>query len=260
MMDSAAANGVHVQMEELDQQQQQAGDNRPQNPAGGGGGGPHAPNFDANDAGTLLVVATLITALSYQLGTNIPGGWAGFGASMLLTVGLLTGVPAKSRFVRCAFLVAYSSLVLTFVTSQPRTSLAMDIAIWVGVMAALAVVTTYLRVDKLPSSSVQFRVWSVRKHPGDPATGRGVPLAAMTATTQAAKRRNPAARRQRVVPAEEFAWTARRAGRRDRRRWGRARASSTAVRQRRRTERSRETGSLPASFVLAVFVCSDGVS
>ncbi|PAN14616.1 hypothetical protein PAHAL_2G424200 [Panicum hallii] len=177
-MDDGAGNGDHVLMVELGQQP--GGDNPPQN-AGGGGGGPHAPNFDANDAGTLLVVATLITALSYQLGTNIPGGywqddgaghaagdpimrdkhrrrywlfmaasWAGFGSSMLLTVGLLTGVPARSQFVRGAFLVAYSSLVLTFVTSQPRTSLAMDIAIWVGVMAALAVVTSYLRLDRLP--------------------------------------------------------------------------------------------------------------
>ncbi|RLM92044.1 uncharacterized protein C2845_PM08G09470 [Panicum miliaceum] len=172
-------NGDHVLMVET-LGQQTGGENPPQN-GGGGGGGPHAPNFDANAAGTLLVVATLITALSYQLGTNIPGGywqddgaghaagdpimrdkhrrrywlfmaasWAGFGSSMLLTVGLLTGVPARSRFVRAAFLVAYSTLVLTFVTSQPRTSLAMDIAICVGVMAALAVFTRYLRLDRPP--------------------------------------------------------------------------------------------------------------
>ncbi|KAG2596489.1 uncharacterized protein LOC120706376 [Panicum virgatum] len=184
-MDDGAGNGNghHVQMVELGQLP--GGDNPPQNAgaavAGGGGGG-HAPDFDANDAGTLLVVATLISGLSYQLGTNIPGGywqddaaghvagdpimrdkhrrrywlfmsgsWVAFGSSMLLTVGLLTGVPAGSRFIRAAFLVAYSSLVLTFVTSQPRTSLAIDIAIWVGVMAALAVVTSYLRLDRLPT-------------------------------------------------------------------------------------------------------------
>lgn len=153
---------------------------------GGGGGGllGDAPNFGATEADTLLVVATLITALTYQLGTNIPGGywqddvagvgghvagdpimrdkhrrrywlfmaasWAGFGTSMLLTVGLITGVPARSRFVQYAFLVAYSSLVLTFVTSQPRTSLAMDLAIWAAVMAFLAVATKYLRLDRLP--------------------------------------------------------------------------------------------------------------
>jgi hypothetical protein len=150
----------------------------------GGGGGlhAHAPNFGATEADTLLVVATLITALTYQLGTNIPGGywqaddgaghvagdpimrdkhrrrywlfmaasWAGFGTSMLLTVGLITGVPARSRFVQYAFLVAYSSLVLTFVTSQPRTSLAMDLIIWAAVMAVLAVATKYLRLDRLP--------------------------------------------------------------------------------------------------------------
>ena len=150
----------------------------------GGGGGllAHAPNFGATEADTLLVVATLITALTYQLGTNIPGGywqaddkeghvagdpimrdkhrrrywlfmaasWAGFGTSMLLTVGLITGVPARSRFVQYAFLVAYSSLVLTFVTSQPRTSLAMDLVIWAAVMAVLAVATKYLRLDRLP--------------------------------------------------------------------------------------------------------------
>ncbi|CAO2193106.1 unnamed protein product [Urochloa humidicola] len=176
----SAGNGVHVQMAadlELDQPQQNGGDNRQHN-AGGGGG--HTPDFANNSRDALLVVATLISALSYQLGTNIPGGywqddnghvagdpimrdkhrrrywlfmagsWVAFGVSMLLTVGILTGAPAGSRLVKYAFLVAYSSLVLTFVTSQPRTSLAMDIAIWGGVMAALAVATTYLRVDKLP--------------------------------------------------------------------------------------------------------------
>nr|CAB3476736.1 unnamed protein product [Digitaria exilis] len=160
-------------------QQQQGGENHPPEAsatatatATAATGAPHAPSFD-DDTGTLLVVATLITALSYQVGTNIPGGywgddndghvagdpimrdkhrrrywlfmvasWAGFGSSMLLTVALLTQVPTRSLVVRCAFLVSYSSLVLTFVTSQPRTWLAMDIAIWAGVMAALAVVTS----------------------------------------------------------------------------------------------------------------------
>lgn len=32
-------------------------------------------NWAANDANTLLVVATLITTLAYQLGSNIPGGY-----------------------------------------------------------------------------------------------------------------------------------------------------------------------------------------
>lgn len=38
-----------------------------------GGGGPHT--WVGNDANTLLVVATLITTLTYQLGTSIPGGY-----------------------------------------------------------------------------------------------------------------------------------------------------------------------------------------
>ncbi|RCV45566.1 hypothetical protein SETIT_9G464800v2 [Setaria italica] len=39
-------------------------------------GGGRAPNsWVGNDANTLLVVATLITTLTYQLGTNIPGGY-----------------------------------------------------------------------------------------------------------------------------------------------------------------------------------------
>jgi hypothetical protein len=163
----AAEEGRHLRDEENREQQENAGGDR------------HAPDFAANKTDTLLVVATLITALSYQLGTNIPGGywqdnnghvagdpimrdkhrrrywlfmaasWAGFGSSMLLTVGLLTGVPPRSRLVLWAFVVAYSSLVLTFVTSQPRTSMAMDLVIWVAVMIVLAVATKYRRLDKL---------------------------------------------------------------------------------------------------------------
>ncbi|PUZ72631.1 hypothetical protein GQ55_2G410400 [Panicum hallii var. hallii] len=171
----AAGNGVHVQMpgSELDQQRQQGSDHRLQNAAGGGG---HALDFATNTRDTLLVVPTLISGLSYQLGTNIPGGywqddaaghaagdpimrdkygrrywlfmagsWVAFGASTLLTVGLLTRVPPKSRLVRGAF-----CLVLTFLASQPRTSLAVDLAVWVGVVAALAVATKNVRLDKLP--------------------------------------------------------------------------------------------------------------
>lgn len=144
--------------------------------AAAGGGRSHAPGFGANKNDTLLVVATLITALTYQLGTNIPGGywqddgagdpimrdkhrrrywlfmtasWAGFGSSMLLTLALLTGVPPRSRAVQWPFLVSYSSLVLTFVTSQSGTSLAMDVLIWAAVMAVLAVGIKYRRLDKL---------------------------------------------------------------------------------------------------------------
>lgn len=100
--------------------------------------------WNHNDSNTLLVVATLVTALTYQLGTNLPGGyyqddtnghvagdsilrdkhrkrywlfmtasWMGFGSSMLMTLALLTRVPVASRLVRWPFAVAYSSLVLT---------------------------------------------------------------------------------------------------------------------------------------------------
>uniref|UniRef100_J3KYD9 PGG domain-containing protein n=1 Tax=Oryza brachyantha TaxID=4533 RepID=J3KYD9_ORYBR len=75
--------------------------------------------------------------------------WAGFGSSMLLTLCLLTGVPSRSRAVQWPFLVAYSSLVLTFITSQSRTSLAMDVLIWAAVMAVLTVGIKYRRLDRL---------------------------------------------------------------------------------------------------------------
>ncbi|EAY73341.1 hypothetical protein OsI_01218 [Oryza sativa Indica Group] len=156
------------------------GDNRRRE--NGGGRRSHAPGFEANKNDTLLVVPTLITALTYQLGTNVPGGywqddaadgshaagdpimrdknrrrywlfmaasWAGFGSSMLLTLGLLTGVPSRSRAVQWPFLVSYSSLVLTFITSQSRTPLAMDVVIWGAVMAVLTVGIKYRRLDRL---------------------------------------------------------------------------------------------------------------
>uniref|UniRef100_A0A0E0C042 PGG domain-containing protein n=1 Tax=Oryza meridionalis TaxID=40149 RepID=A0A0E0C042_9ORYZ len=159
------------------------GDNRRrESGVDGGGRRSHAPGFDANKNDTLLVVATLITALTYQLGTNVPGGywqddaadgshaagdpimrdknrlrywlfmaasWAGFGSSMLLTLGLLTGVPSRSRAVQWPFVVSYSSLVLTFITSQSGTSLAMDVLISAAVMAVLAVGIKYRRLDRL---------------------------------------------------------------------------------------------------------------
>ncbi|CAL9069804.1 unnamed protein product [Musa banksii] len=124
--------------------------------------------WDHNDSNTLLVVATLITALTYQLGTSLPGGyyqddsngheagdsilrdkhrkrywlfmtasWMGFGNSMLMTLALLTGVPVTSRLVRWPFAVAYSSLVLAFISSQANTWLVMDLLIWVFVLVLL---------------------------------------------------------------------------------------------------------------------------
>ncbi|XP_072984372.1 uncharacterized protein [Typha latifolia] len=140
----------------------------------------HRSGWNANKHDVLLVVATLITALSYQLGTNIPGGywqddnaghlagdpimrdkhrrrywlfmaasWTGFGSSMLMTLCLLTRVPVASRRIRWPFVVAYSSLVLTFITSQPRTSLLMDIGIWVGVLVILYLGTKLCHRDNL---------------------------------------------------------------------------------------------------------------
>ncbi|KAL6907542.1 hypothetical protein ACP4OV_002581 [Aristida adscensionis] len=143
----------------------------PQRPANGWAG---------NDPNTLLVVATLITTLAYQLGCNVPGGywqdtllspdgkrvlhlagdpvmhdlhrprywvfmaasWIGFAGSMLMTLSLLVGVPVHSRYVRWSFAVAYSSLVLTFVVSQSRTHLSLDILVWVVVVAFLWIVVS----------------------------------------------------------------------------------------------------------------------
>ncbi|OEL27034.1 hypothetical protein BAE44_0011946 [Dichanthelium oligosanthes] len=99
----------------------------------GGGAGMFGLNRDDN--GALVVVATLITTLSYEVGSNVPGGywqddapghhragelimrtqrlwlyhvfiwssWIGFAASMGLTLALLTSVPPRARFVRGLF-------------------------------------------------------------------------------------------------------------------------------------------------------------
>ena len=127
-----------------------------------------------DDNGTLLVVATLITTLSYQVGSNVPGGywqdtqpaepgkqphaagdpvmrdlhpqrywvfmvasWVGFAGSMLMTLSLLVRVPLDSRRVRWSFAAAHASLVLTFRLSQPKTHISLDILIWVAVTAFL---------------------------------------------------------------------------------------------------------------------------
>jgi hypothetical protein len=145
-------------------------------PAAGGGG------LERNDRATLLLVATLITTLLYQVGSNVPGGywqdndepahrhragdpilrdehyglymlfrwssWIGFGSSMVLTMGLLTGVATGSRFVRWLFVVAYSTLVLTFVTSQTHSTVWSDVLVWAAVMAALAFAVTYRRLSE----------------------------------------------------------------------------------------------------------------
>ncbi|CAL9207370.1 unnamed protein product [Musa hybrid cultivar] len=143
--------------------------------------------WDHNDSNTLLVVATLITALTYQLGTNLPGGyyqddsngheagdsilrdkhrkrywlfmtasWMGFGNSILMTVALLTRVPVASRLVRWPFAVAYSSLVLAFISSQANTWLVMDLVIWVFMLVLLcAVISLRNRGPRWPAAATR---------------------------------------------------------------------------------------------------------
>ncbi|CAN6289990.1 unnamed protein product [Urochloa humidicola] len=140
-----------------------------------------------NDPSTLLVVATLLTALSFVLGLSMPGGywqqstsawrdgrpvvlyragdpimrdlhrprywvfrvasWVGVASSMVMTLSLLARMPVGSRNVMWPFTVAFSSLVLTFVVSQSRTHLSLDIIIWVAVLALIWLVIG-LRPDR----------------------------------------------------------------------------------------------------------------
>lgn len=150
----------------------------PMNGIGNGAPAPEPPNeppqrrqhagWERNDRNVVLLVATLITTLTYQLGTNLPSGyyqedgagyqagdsilrhkhhhrywlfmtgsWTGFGSSMLMTLALLTGAPTGSRLIRWPFAVAYSSLVLTFISSQPKTKLSLDILLWIFVLFIL---------------------------------------------------------------------------------------------------------------------------
>jgi hypothetical protein len=137
-----------------------------------------APDRDGgwagNDHSTLIVVATLITALSFLLGLSMPGGywqndqtfvsnggvvyhragdpimrdlhrprywvfrgasWVGVTSSMVMTLSLLVRMAVDSRHVLWSFSVAYSSLVLTFIVSQSRTHLSLDIIIWLALLA-----------------------------------------------------------------------------------------------------------------------------
>ena len=144
-----------------------------------GGAAPDSRDgWAGNDPNTLIVVATLITALNFLLGYSMPGGywqtdqtvvsdagsvvpryragdpimrdlhrprywvfrgasWVGVASSMVMTLSLLVRMPVGSRHVLWSFAVAYSSLVLTFIVSQSRTHLSLDIIIWVAVLALI---------------------------------------------------------------------------------------------------------------------------
>ena len=69
--------------------------------------------------------------------------WVGFASSMVMTLSLLVRMAVDSRHVRWSFVVAYSSLVLTFIVSQPKTHLSIDIIVWVGVLAFLWLVISF---------------------------------------------------------------------------------------------------------------------
>jgi hypothetical protein len=56
---------------------------------------------------------------------------------MVMTLSLLVRMSVDSRHVRWSFVVAYSSLVLTFIVSQRKTHLSIDILVWAGVLGFL---------------------------------------------------------------------------------------------------------------------------
>ncbi|KAH7687185.1 Caskin/Ankyrin repeat-containing protein [Dioscorea alata] len=143
------------------QQQQQQGQQQQQKQ--------HRLGWEGNKSGTLLVVATLITTLTYQIGSNPPGGfwqddnnghevgspimrdkhrtrywlfmtgaWVGFVDSMLLTLWLLIGMPVNSTRVRWSFIIAYSSLQLTYIAAVHGTPLVFDLVTWAVIVFILA--------------------------------------------------------------------------------------------------------------------------
>ncbi|KAJ1297901.1 hypothetical protein BS78_01G413400 [Paspalum vaginatum] len=137
----------------------------------GGGGAPSRNRDEGHDPSALLVAATLITMLAFLLGTSVPGGywpqdtpsrdnktvyragdpimrdlhrprywvfraasWVGVASSMVLTLSLLVRMAVESVHVRWSFVVAYSSLLLTFAVSQTKTHLSLDIIVWLAVL------------------------------------------------------------------------------------------------------------------------------
>ena len=154
---------------------------RPQQLGGGAPTDGDRSGWAGNDPSTLLVVATLLVALAYLLGLSMPGGywqqdtpawsggervvyragdpiirdlhrprywvfraasWVGVASSMVLTLSLLVRTPAGSRHVQWSFVVAYSSLLLTFAVSQTKTHLSLDIIVWLAVLAVSWLITT----------------------------------------------------------------------------------------------------------------------
>ncbi|XP_034570982.1 uncharacterized protein [Setaria viridis] len=162
-----------------------------------GGGAPaddrdRSGGWAANDPNTLLVVATLITALAYVLGLSMPGGywqgtllrddgrvvhlagdpimrdlhrprywvfrvatWVGVASSMVMTLSLLVRMAVDSRHVLWSFSVAFSSLVLTFIVSQSRTNLSLDILVWLAVL-----ILTWLIIGLHPDSRARV-IWAI---------------------------------------------------------------------------------------------------
>ncbi|CAN6284871.1 unnamed protein product [Urochloa humidicola] len=112
----------------------------------GGGAVPHS--WMGNDANTLLVVAALITTLTYQLGTNIPGGyWQQDTASVSRggkPVTYRAGDPIMRDlhrprywvFMGASWVGFASSMVMTL-SLLPKTHLSVDIIVWLAVLAFL---------------------------------------------------------------------------------------------------------------------------
>uniref|UniRef100_A0A0E0J349 Uncharacterized protein n=1 Tax=Oryza nivara TaxID=4536 RepID=A0A0E0J349_ORYNI len=62
---------------------------------------------------------------------------------MGLSLALLTGMPPGSRFVRCLFVLVYSSLILTFSTQRWPTYTWASILVWATFGALTAAAFTY---------------------------------------------------------------------------------------------------------------------
>jgi hypothetical protein len=68
--------------------------------------------------------------------------WFGVASSMVLTLSLLLRMAATSRHVWWSFAVAYASLLLTFVASETKTHLSLDIILCLVVLFASWLITS----------------------------------------------------------------------------------------------------------------------